>query len=145
MKSLSEYEKQAALNEIRILSSVEHDNVIAYKDAFIDDKENVLCIVMELAEGGDLQKIIENGRNSEVISEAKIWSYMIQIVRGLKALHELDICHRDLKCANVFITQDGVLKIGDMNVSKIAHGLMKTQVGTPYYLSPEIWRGKSYD
>ena len=70
---------------------------------------------------------------------------MIQIVRGLKAIHELGICHRDLKCANVFITKDGVLKLGDMNVSKIAHGLMKTQVGTPYYCSPEIWKGDTYD
>ena len=70
---------------------------------------------------------------------------MIQIVRGLKALHELDIWHRDIKCANVFMTKDGVLKLGDMNVSKIAHGLMKTQVGTPYYLSPEIWKGDTYD
>ena len=69
MRSLSDYEKKAALNEIRILSSVEHDNVIAYKDAFIDDKENVLCIVMELAEGGDLQQMIENGYTSLAIDE----------------------------------------------------------------------------
>ena len=69
MRSLSDYEKKAALNEIRILSSVEHDNVIAYKDAFIDDKENVLCIVMELAEGGDLQQMIENGYISLAIDE----------------------------------------------------------------------------
>ena len=69
MKSLSDYEKKAALNEIRILSSVKHDNVIAYKDAFIDDKENVLCIVMELAEGGDLQQMIENGYISLAIDE----------------------------------------------------------------------------
>ena len=69
MKSLSDYEKKAALNEIRILSSVKHDNVIAYKDAFIDEKENVLCIVMELAEGGDLEQMIKNGYFSLAIDE----------------------------------------------------------------------------
>ena len=69
MKSLSDYEKKAALNEIRILSSVKHDNVIAYKDAFIDEKENVLCIVMELAEGGDLEQMIKNGYKSLAIDE----------------------------------------------------------------------------
>ena len=69
MKSLSDYEKKAALNEIRILSSVKHDNVIAYKDAFIDEKENVLCIVMELAEGGDLEQMIKNSYNSLGIDE----------------------------------------------------------------------------
>lgn len=46
----------------------------------------------------------------------------------------------------MFVTQDGVLKLGDMNVSKIAsQGLMKTQTGTPYYCSPEIWKGQTYD
>ena len=44
------------------------------------------------------------------------------------------------------MTEDGVLKLGDMNVSKIAvQGLMKTQTGTPYYCSPEIWKGQTYD
>lgn len=102
---------------------------------------------MELAEGGDLNNIIEkHKRNKTTIPEQKIWSYLIQITRGLRSLHEMGICHRDLKWANVFITDDGVLKIGDMNVSKIAwHGLMKTQTGTPYYCSPEIWKGHSYD
>jgi NIMA (never in mitosis gene a)-related kinase len=135
MNELSEKERLSALNEIRILASIEHDNIIAYKDAFIDEKENVLCIVMEYAEKGDLSAIIDrNKRNRTTIDETKVWSYLIQMTRGLKALHEMNICHRDLKCANVFITGEGVLKLGDMNVSKInTHGLMKTQTGTPYY------------
>lgn len=89
---------------------------------------------MEFAESGDLQSIIQNNKKGDFISEAKIWSYIIQMTRGLKALHDQGIGHRDLKPANVFITKSGVLKLGDMNVSKIAQGsLMKTQTGTPYY------------
>lgn len=46
--------------------------------------------------------------------------------------------HRDLKCANVFISNNGV-KLGDLNVSKVAkQGLVYTQTGTPYYASPEV-------
>lgn len=98
MNQLSDKEKESALNEIRILASIEHDNIIAYKDAFIEDKENVLCIVMEYAEKGDLSAIIEtHKRNRQNLAEEKIWSYMIQMTRGLKALHEMNICHRDLK------------------------------------------------
>lgn len=135
------------MNEIRILASIDHDNIVAYKDAFIDESSNVLCIVMEFAEDGDLTSIIEkHKRNRTSVPETQIWSYLIQMTRGLKALHEMSICHRDLKCANVFIAKDNVLKLGDMNVSKIAiQGLMKTQTGTPYYCSPEIWKGQSYD
>jgi len=53
--------------------------------------------------------------------------------------------HRDLKCANVFMSNNGV-KLGDLNVSKVAkQGLVYTQTGTPYYASPEVWSGKPYD
>ena len=43
---------------------------------------------------------------------------------GLKVLHKSGILHRDLKCANVFRTQDGTYKIGDMNVSKVSYGAL---------------------
>jgi NIMA (never in mitosis gene a)-related kinase len=45
----------------------------------------------------------------------------------LKALHDLKIVHRDIKCANIFLTKDGKVKLGDLNVSKVAKkGLLKT-------------------
>lgn len=58
----------------------------------------------------------------------------------------MNILHRDLKCANIFIDANGTYKLGDMNVSKAAKkGLVYTQVGTPYYASPEIWSDKPYN
>jgi len=58
----------------------------------------------------------------------------------------MKIFHRDLKSANVFLYADGMVKLGDMNVSKIArNGLLLTQTGTPYYASPEVWRDLPYD
>ena len=68
------------------------------------------------------------------------------MVNGLHALHTRKIVHRDIKCANVFLTKDGIVKLGDLNVSKIAKaGIMQTQTGTPYYASPEVWQDKPYD
>ena len=64
----------------------------------------------------------------------------MQLVQGLNSLHKQKILHRDLKCANVFLCSDGTVKLGDLNVSKIAkQGLLHTQTGTPYYASPEVW------
>jgi len=64
------------------------------------------------------------------------------MTQGLQALHDRSILHRDLKSANVFLQVDGVYKLGDLNVSKIAQkdGMLFTQTGTPYYASPEVWK-----
>jgi NIMA (never in mitosis gene a)-related kinase len=65
---------------------------------------------------------------------------------AIKAIHDMKILHRDLKSANVFLCKDGTVKIGDMNVSKIAKkGLLYTQTGTPYFASPEVWNERPYD
>lgn len=54
------------------------------------------------------------------IKEQEIWSIFYQMVIGLQTLHNLKIVHRDIKCANVFLTKQGIAKMGDLNVSKIA-------------------------
>mgnify|MGYP001012605400 CR=1 FL=1 len=68
------------------------------------------------------------------------------MIEGLVALHEQKIVHRDIKCANVFLSKDGGVKLGDMNVSKrLQRGQLKTQIGTPYYMSPEVCQSKPYN
>jgi NIMA (never in mitosis gene a)-related kinase len=54
MGQLTEKEKQSALNEVRILASIQHPNVIGYKDAFFENISGSLCIIMEMADNGDL-------------------------------------------------------------------------------------------
>lgn len=54
MLSLTEKEKENALNEVRILASIEHPNVIGFKEAFIDEASSSLCLVMEYADNGDV-------------------------------------------------------------------------------------------
>jgi NIMA (never in mitosis gene a)-related kinase 1/4/5 len=127
MEPLSVKERQNALNEVRILASIQHSNVIGYKEAFIED-EKFLCIVMEYADDGDLyQKIVQHQKAKTNFAEDDIWRVFIHLVRGLKALHQLKIFHRDMKSANVFLNKDGVAKLGDLNVSKVAKkGLLYT-------------------
>ena len=147
LKGLSDKEKQNALNEVRILASVKSPFVISYKEAFIEEESEVLCIVMEYADKGDLyQKIVHLKKIGCLIEEIDAWKIFIQMVRGLKSLHDLKILHRDLKSANIFLFSDGTAKIGDLNVSKVAQkGLGYTQTGTPYYASPEVWNENPYD
>jgi NIMA (never in mitosis gene a)-related kinase len=145
--NLSEKEKQNSLNEVRLLASINSNYVISYKEAFFDEKDSTLGIVMEFADRGDLyQKIVEHKKSAMFFEETDIWRIFIQLVKGLKALHDLKILHRDLKSANVFLLSDGTAKLGDLNVSKVVRrGLGYTQTGTPYYASPEVWKDQPYD
>lgn len=102
---------------------------------------------MEYADAGDIQKKINlHLSNHTHFTETQIWQAFIQMTKGLRALHEINILHRDLKCANVFCTKDHKYKLGDLNVSKVAkRGMARTQTGTPYYTSPEVWKDRAYD
>lgn len=147
MNKLKQKEKDNSLNEVRILASINHPNVIAYKDAFYDNEISALCVIMEHADGGDLEKKIElKIKTKKYFSEEEILKFCIQITEGLKALHENKIMHRDIKAANIFMLSDQTIKIGDLNVSKVLkNSLLNTQTGTPYYASPEVWSNKHYD
>jgi serine/threonine protein kinase len=102
---------------------------------------------MEFADGGDLyQRILDFKKKNSFMSENFLWHILIKLARALKALHELKVMHRDIKSANVFLTKEGKVKLGDMNVSKVAkEGMNHTQTGTPYYASPEVWKDLPYD
>ena len=148
MFDLSEKEKQNAMNEVRILASINHPNVIRYKEAFMDKDNTHLCLVIEFADDKDLyQKLSRRGVKDEYYDEDDVWYIFLQLLKGLKALHDLRIMHRDLKSANVFMNKDLTVKLGDMNVSRVAesNGLNYTQTGTPYYASPEVWKDQPYN
>ena len=144
---LTEKEQLNSFNEVRLLASLKHQNIIDYKESFFDEISKTLYIVMEYADDGDLKsKISEILKKHLFFEESTIWNVLIQTLEGLKYLHKNNIIHRDLKSANIFLTKNGFIKIGDLNVSTIAKkGVASTQTGTPYYASPEIWNDKPYN
>lgn len=105
LAKLSDKERENALNEVRILASIRNPNVIAYKEAFFEEKSNSLwysevssSIIMEYCDGSDLYaKIVENKKRGTYFSESDIWSVLIQMLKGLSALHAANVYHRDLK------------------------------------------------
>eukprot|EP00698_Gefionella_okellyi_P005493 TRINITY_DN15021_c0_g1_i1.p1 TRINITY_DN15021_c0_g1~~TRINITY_DN15021_c0_g1_i1.p1 ORF type:complete len:409 (-),score=76.44 TRINITY_DN15021_c0_g1_i1:46-1272(-) len=147
IKYMRQKEREEAVNEIRILASVRHTNVISYCEAFTENDK--LYIVTDYADGGDLyEKIKRKKARDEKFTEEQIWSWMIQLAKGLKVLHDQGILHRDLKAPNIFLMLDSTIKIGDLGVAKLIktdRKIARTQIGTPYYLSPEIWKNRPYD
>lgn len=79
---------------------------------------------MEYADDGDLlAKVKEHSQFHTRFSEEEIWSIIIQITQGLKVLHDLKILHRDIKSANIFLNKSGLVKLGDLNVSKLVKSM----------------------
>ena len=145
LSCLSRSEREKSLGEVKVLSSIHHPNVVSYKESFQENQR--LYIVMEYIDGGDLEKVISHQRG-KLMDEADILRYFVQIVSVVSYLHSNHILHRDLKPQNVFLTKMGIVKLGDFGVAKSLNSscdLAKTVIGTPFYLSPEIWEGSPYD
>ena len=95
ISQLSTKERENSLNEVRLLASLIHKNIIGYKEAFFDSPSETLNIVMEFADDGDIaSKIKNNLKYHLVFDENTIWNWLIQILQGLKYLHDSNILHR---------------------------------------------------
>ncbi len=98
----SEIEQAEILNEVAVMSQIDHPSFITFLESFVD--AGVLNIVMELAKGGDLGRAIKlQHKLAKSFEEDRIWNLLIQICQGLKYLHDKRILHRDIKPQNIFL------------------------------------------
>jgi NIMA (never in mitosis gene a)-related kinase len=140
------------MNEVNILASCNHVNIVRYAGAYIVHKslatERIL-IIMEFADAGDLAIAIKRQRElRQLIPEVQVLTWFVQITFGLQYIHKKNILHRDLKTQNIFLTTQNLVKIGDFGISKsLSHtlDLATTAIGTPHYLSPEICKRLPYN
>ncbi len=143
-------------HEARVLSTVNHPNILAIHD--VGAQCDLHYLVSELLEGQTLREKMSAGP----LSQRRVTEYAVEMARGLAAAHDKGIVHRDLKPDNVFITKDGRVKILDFGLAKQAIGEAGlsgqsatvaaptptqpgTVMGTAGYMSPEQVRGQTVD
>jgi serine/threonine protein kinase len=140
------------LDEIEILSRCDSPYIVGYFECFFKpaliDKPGEMWIVMEYCEGGSMIDLIEAAAGTP-IPEDCVRAVCASIVLGLEYLHGVaNVCHRDVKCGNVLLTDDGHVKLADFGVSAELTNTInkrKTTVGSPYWMAPEVLGDTHYD
>lgn len=122
--------------EIGVLKSVSHPNMLCLKDTF--DEEDGVYLVLELAPEGELFNTIVM---KQKLTEEETRKVFIQLFQGIKYLHERNIVHRDIKPENILLADKNLsIKLADFGLAKIIgeESFTTTLCGTPSYVAPEI-------
>ena len=148
-------EADKIMGEIDILSKCNSPFIVGYFECFVCPPKKKMeggemWIVMEFCDGGSVSDLIEaaGGRGSFAMPEEAIRAACAGIVLGLEYLHKKEICHRDIKCGNVLLTNDGHVKLADFGVSAELTNTInkrKTVVGSPFWIAPEVIKEAHYD
>ncbi|PRP80442.1 hypothetical protein PROFUN_11897 [Planoprotostelium fungivorum] len=127
--------------EIDILKKCKHANVVSYFGScqFGEDK---LWILMDYCQLGSVRDLFEAA--DETLNEEEIAYICSQTLRGLVYLHSNNIIHRDVKSANILLTDEAQIKIADFGVSDVI-GKANDSIGTPLWMAPEVVKGTHYD
>jgi serine/threonine-protein kinase len=128
------------LKEPRLLASLSHPNIVSVLTA--ERQDNVFFIVMEYVAGETLENlIIRDG----ALDLTRALDFTCQICNALDYAHNQGVIHRDLRPANVLISETGLVKVADFGTSRFleltAHGT--TVIGSPPYMAPEQFQGRA--
>ena len=140
----SEEERARFKNEAQAAAALNHPNIATIHA--IEEIDDEMFIVMEYIEGRELRDIVGA---QHAVPLPDVLNYASQIASGLQAAHKKGVTHRDIKSANIMITNEGQVKIMDFGLAKLAHRSKLTQLGTTLgtaaYMSPEQSRGENTD
>jgi len=128
------------LREPRLLASVSHPNIVAITTA--EKQDNIFFIVMEYVAGETLENIIAL---SGALELNRALDFACQICNAVDHAHRQGVIHRDLRPANVLVTENDMLKVADFGTSRFLEiaALGTTVIGSPPYMAPEQFHGKA--
>lgn len=148
LNAMSAKDRGFVTNEVKCLSRCNNPHIVRCESAV--ERDGILLIVMEYADGGDLYRQIRARQQSlRYFREHEVIFIFLQLCIALDHIHMNKMMHRDLKTANILLTTTGLVKLGDFGFSRqyedsLSNPVGSTFCGTPYYLSPELWHRQPY-
>ncbi|KAE8683292.1 Mitogen-activated protein kinase kinase kinase 1 [Hibiscus syriacus] len=127
--------------EIALLSQFEHENIVQYYGT--DKDQSNLYIFLELVTKGSLLNLYQRYH----LKDSQVSAYTRQILHGLKYLHDRNVVHRDVKCANILVDGNGSVKLADFGLAKATKlNDVKSCKGTAFWMAPEVvnQKGQGY-
>ncbi|KAJ1621948.1 kinase-like domain-containing protein [Pavlovales sp. CCMP2436] len=145
---LSPRDREAAIREVQLLSSLHHPNICEYFTSFLH-KGDSLCLLMPYCSNGNLAQLFRQRRERMLppLDEAVAVHYVTSVALACEYLHARRIIHRDIKPQNIFLSSDWTVRLGDLGVARQLNdsaSLASTCVGTPLYMSPELLQSNKY-
>ena len=131
--------------EVLLTRRLNHKHIVSVHELLCADTRNPV-VVMEIVDGGTLAMLIQSGE-SQRLPIAERLELLRQIVSALAYAHSAGIVHRDIKPENILLTLDGDAKIADFGLGRCFKDDQRltatgASLGTPYYMSPEQFRGE---
>ncbi|KAI3515229.1 hypothetical protein L1887_14018 [Cichorium endivia] len=135
--------QQEFAQEVYIMRKIRHKNVVQFIGACT--KPSSLCIVTEFMSGGSVYDYLHKQKGTFKLPI--LLKVAIDISRGMNYLHQNNIIHRDLKCANLLMDENDVVKVADFGVARVKAqtGVMTAETGTYRWMAPEVIEHKPYD
>ncbi|KAG5188417.1 kinase-like domain-containing protein [Tribonema minus] len=138
----SQKDLKSLRQEIAILRTLNHENIILMFDAFETDRD--FCVVTEFAQG-ELFQILQDDHS---LPEPQVQNIAKQLVKALNYLHSHRVIHRDMKPQNILIGAHGRVKLCDFGFARAmsSNTVVLTSIkGTPLYMAPELVKEQPYD
>ncbi len=127
------------LQEPRLLAALDHPNIVGIMTA--ERVDGVFFIVMEYVKGESLEGVLDREKSLDV---PRALAYIVQILKGVEHAHENQVLHRDLRPANVLVSESGLVKVADFGTSRFLEKTHATTViGSPPYMAPEQFQGRA--
>lgn len=144
MEPPCEEDKERLEAQVAVLSKMDHQHIMKFHAAWIDEEMQVLNFITEYSHPGPLRR---HRRSHKTLPRnlLKLWAW--QILQGLAYLHmqQPPIIHKYLQCDNIFINATtGIVKVGDLGLAKILEGGLsrcQSSLGSPEFLAPELYHG----